>query len=333
MSCRDDFLSFCWWNLHHYAHYDACRISDPRWPKSPSHYEGKTERILVALRELYQDRFPDLLAFSEITREAARDLAAGLPGKYNATLSPQYPHDDGFQVAVLYRSDKSFSPELPLIPTETEDVPQGTRPMIPVHCELPGHIIRFMACHWTAFDKPESRVARERLADVLRRDTYEFLEPETPNERATRHVIIVGDFNEEPMSDMFQHRFIARRDRDSCHTRHWRDTDVRRVRLYNAAWRYLGEQVPHGAESDTIGAAGTYFQEPCEWRTYDHVVVSSSLLGPIPPYFDEAHTKVVSTPIMRDGRGRPMPFTSGSASGVSDHFPILGRLILPEASK
>ena len=174
------FLTFGWWNLHDFAHYDAARSSDPRWPKLHAHYEAKRGRILAALQELFGKEFPDLLAVCEITREAAQDLAARLPPGFKFSVSPPYPHDDGFQVAVFYRSDVGFSPEAPLIPTDVEDVAEGTRPMVPVHFTLQGHVIRFVACHWTAFETDTSRLARERLADVLRRDIHAFLEPEVP---------------------------------------------------------------------------------------------------------------------------------------------------------
>jgi endonuclease/exonuclease/phosphatase family metal-dependent hydrolase len=333
MSRQPGLLTFSWWNLHDFAHHDATRCSDPRWPRRQADYEAKRGRILDAFQELFGDEFPDLLAVCEITREAAQDLLAGLPPGFNVAVSPRYSHDDGFQVAVFYRAGIGFSSEPPLIPTDLEDVAEGTRPMVPVHLTLRGHVIRFVACHWTAFDTHTSRVARERLADVLRRDIHAFLEPEVPKPGIARHVVVLGDLNEEPMSPVFEHRLIGRRDRESSHTRHWRDEQVKRVRLYNAAWRYLGEQVAHGTSGPpTMGAAGTYFTEPHDWRTFDHVLVSCGLLGASPPYLDEAQTRVASTPIMQDERGLPKPLRPGRPRGVSDHLPLVGRLVLPETS-
>ncbi|WP_088257563.1 endonuclease/exonuclease/phosphatase family protein [Fimbriiglobus ruber] len=334
MDERPHFLTFGWWNLHNFAHYDADRTSDPRWPRLLAHYEAKRTVILTAFQELFADEFPDLLAVCEITREAARDLTARLPGGYNLAVSPTYPHDDGFQVAVFYRQGKGFSPEPPLFASAVEDVAAGTRPMIPVHFTFQSHVIRFVACHWTAFDSDSSREARERLADVLRRDSHAFLEPEVPKPGQCRYVVILGDLNEEPTSGIFKSRLVGRRDRESSHARHWRDTQVRRVRLYNAAWRYLGEQVAHGNPAVRgLGAAGTYFQDPHDWRTFDHLLVSSGLLGASPPYLDEAQTRVVPTPIMVGEDGLPRPFEPGKTRGVSDHLPIVGRLVLPEDSQ
>jgi hypothetical protein len=41
-----------------------------------------------------------------------------------------------------------------------DDVAEGTRAMIPVHFNNKDHVIRFIACHWTALDAPSSRLAR-----------------------------------------------------------------------------------------------------------------------------------------------------------------------------
>ncbi|MGH7172276.1 MAG: endonuclease/exonuclease/phosphatase family protein [Gemmataceae bacterium] len=333
MNGQPRFLTFAWWNLQDFAHHDPSRISDPRWPKRQVDYEAKRTRILIAFQEIFGKEYPDLLAVCEITREAAQDLTVRLPIGFRVAISPTYPYDDGFQVAVFYRSAVGFSAEPPLIPTDKEDVAEGTRPMIPVHLAFQGHIIRFVACHWTAFDTDTSRLARERLADVLRRDVHAFLEPEVPKAGLIPHVVILGDLNEEPMSPLFEHRLIGRRDRASSHTKHWRDTQVRRVRLYNAAWRYLGEQVAHGtSDPRATGAAGAYFKDPHNWRTFDHIFVSCGLLGASPPYLDEAQTRVVATEIMVDEDGLPRPFEFGRTRGVSDHLPLVGRLVLSEVS-
>jgi hypothetical protein len=173
------------------------------------------------------------------------------------------------------------------------------------------------------------------LADVLRRDSYEFLEPAVPTPGVTRHLVLLGDFNEEPTAPVFRERLIGCRDRESSRHRHRHDEGVRRVRLYNAAWRYLGEQVAHGVAGNPVGAAGTLYNDAEDgdtrgWRTFDHLLVSSDLLGETPPYLDEARTRIVISPAMHDAAGLPRPFRPGEPRGVSDHLPIVGRLVLRE---
>jgi endonuclease/exonuclease/phosphatase family metal-dependent hydrolase len=321
-------LTFAWWNLHDCAHFHPDRISHSRWPKSQADYDAKIERIGDALQEMFPSGLPDLLAVCEITREAAQTLTQRLSPLYKVTVAPPYPRSDDFQVAILYRSDPHFSVEPLILSDREEDLPTGTRPMLPIHFALPGHLIRFVFCHWTSLDI--SRLARERLADVLRRDSFGFLEATEKPVGQSRHVVILGDLNEEPSSKIFEERLVGFRDRPSSHSRHWRDFEVRRLRLYNATWRYLGEQQPHPVPDGIHAPAGTYFGDVYGWRSIDHVLVSGGLLNATPPYFDEAWTRVVSTPALVDEYGRPQHFTPSTKRGVSDHLPIVGRLILAE---
>ncbi|MHC5540731.1 hypothetical protein ACYOEI_21130 [Singulisphaera rosea] len=160
-------LTFAWWNLNSFAHYDPARISLKRWPKQRWHYETKRDRILDLIPRFSPEGCPDLFVVCEITREAAADLVSRLPQDFDVVIAPAHPHEDDFQVAIFYRMGFGLTRELPLLPSESEDVTRETRPMVAVHLTFAGHIIRFVACHWTGLDEPSSRAARVRLADFL----------------------------------------------------------------------------------------------------------------------------------------------------------------------
>src|SRR5207247_8241077 len=118
----------------------------------------------------------------------------------------------------------------------------------------------------------------------------------------------------------------AARDHDSGRQgAHWRDRQVRRVRLYNAAWRYLGEQVAYSGGAPTPDLAGTFYNQKLGWRTFDHLIVSGGLLCAPPPYLDEANTRVANTAVMRTLDGMLRPFEVAGNPGISDHLPITGR--------
>jgi endonuclease/exonuclease/phosphatase family metal-dependent hydrolase len=171
-----------------------------------------------------------------------------------------------------------------------------------------------------------------RLADYLRGDTYEFLQAHGSGAFAERHTVILGDLNEEPTSHVFEEHLTAARDHASGRqAAHWRDRQVRRVRLYNAAWRFLGEQVAYAGGRPMPGIAGTFYNQELGWRTFDHLVVSGGLLSDPPPYLDEANTRVAATAIMRSPEGVHRPFEAARYPGISDHLPIVGRIILQEA--
>jgi endonuclease/exonuclease/phosphatase family metal-dependent hydrolase len=323
---------FGWWNLHNFAHFDPDRVAERgRWPNTQQEYDEKLGRVRAALSEAFGEALPDLLAVCEITRPAAEALRSRLPAGYAMTFAPD-DSPDPFQVCVFYRPDRGLTAEPPLLPADLGDVTARTRPMLVTHLTFPGHVIRLVACHWTGMDEDSSLLARERLAEILRRDCYEFLHPEVPKRGQERHVVLFGDLNEEPMAEVFKERLMGCRDHaTSQQTRDSYARQLRRVRLYNAAWRFLGEQTPHaGGPPPSRVIAGTYFAAPHGWRTFDHVLVSRGLLGASPPHLDESRTRILSADILVDDHGRPTPFVVGATRGVSDHLPLLGHLVLPE---
>src|SRR5262249_5880645 len=131
MTAQPRTLTFCWWNLHNFAHYDAASSSKRRRWISQTDYAAKKRRFHDTFRELLPGDPPALLAVCEVTREAARELAVELPGGFGPAVAPEYPHDDGFQVAVFYRPGAGLSAEPPLFPGDRAKVTAGTRPMVP----------------------------------------------------------------------------------------------------------------------------------------------------------------------------------------------------------
>ena len=106
---------------------------------------------------------------------------------------------------------------------------------------------------------------------------------------------------------------------------------MKRVRLYNCAWRWLGESGPHLGTTPAGEVAGTYFwKENNCWRTLDHVLVNGTLLTDQVPYLDESQLGVVTGPFLQGVQGRPQRFqwNNGKPTGVSDHLPIRGRIVL-----
>ena len=105
-------LSFCWWNLHNFAHYDNQRSGLKGWPKSLAEYEAKKARIMQVLDELFPTALPDLLAICEITPKAAWDLGESLKNVYVAITATSFS-ENAFQVAVLHRNAPEFKASFP----------------------------------------------------------------------------------------------------------------------------------------------------------------------------------------------------------------------------
>jgi hypothetical protein len=279
------------------------------------------------LREICADAVPDILVFSEVTNQAVQELSDRLFPSH-AVFSLDLLPKSQLQVAFLYRPLSSFQEQAPLV---LANAPRGTRPMGAIDFLHAGHRIRFIACHWQARFRDQSKHTRSDLAHFLNMHVYQFLH-DAPFGPEVRHVVILGDLNEEPYGILEERLHATRSRADSRQREHYTDEDVFRVRLYNCSWRFVGEREPHSGSLLSGDSAGTYFwRSEKTWHTFDHVIVTGSLLTDQLPYLDEANLAVVAHPAIMGNDERPMGFdwNSGKPLGLSDHLPILGRIVLP----
>jgi len=229
------------------------------------------------------------------------------------------------QVAVLYAPDNElvrFEEQIPLVAPRT---PRGTRPMAVLDVCALEHKIRIVICHWQArMDEKGSGRLRGRMADYLSGECYDFI----TDRFGKNHLAIIGDFNEDPYEDSFNTLNAHRHRGRSQGKPHWADDDVKRVHLYNTAWRLLGEKHPFPKserdENLQLNCAGTYYWEEAKsWRHFDQLIVSGGLLGPSAPHIDEDEVVIISSAAFLSG-GLPIKFSydHGKFVGLSDHLPI-----------
>jgi hypothetical protein len=328
MTLAPQTLRFLWWNLQSFAHYDPSRAGERQWPSSIEAYHAKAQRVDDALRDLCGSVFPEVLAFSEITNQAAQDLRQRLfptHGLFSLDLLPRAQ----LQVAFLYQPTDLFQEQGPIVVPNT---PRGTRPMGAIDFVHAGHRIRFIGCHWQARFREESKHTRSDVAHFLNTQIYQFLHDERTAPEV-RHVVILGDLNEEPYGSIVEERLHAARFR--AHSRrppHYTDADSSRIRLYNCCWRFLGEREPHRGRVADSETAGTYFwASERSWHTFDHVIVTGSLLTDRRPFLDEGSLAIAARPTIMGNGDRPMRFAwnDGRPEGLSDHLPIQGQIALP----
>lgn len=99
-----------------------------------------------------------------------------------------------------------------------------------------------------------------------------------------------------------------------------------RTRLYGCGWRLLGEEFPHATAGEVARRVGTCYSETlCEWRTYDHVLVTGGLLTEREPFLDET-ALLIRSDVGNLVEGKPAKFAF--AGGLSDHYPLTGRIAL-----
>jgi Endonuclease/Exonuclease/phosphatase family len=329
---RGNSLDFLWWNLESFAHFDIARSSYERWPGSKAEYEEKSRRVETVLERVRALNSLKLIAFGEITEQAACDLRNKLFPTYRVfSLGGLYATSD-FHVAVLYSDNAGFYGEDFL---QGSNVPNTTRPMAIIHLRSGRSVIRFYVCHWTARFSVHGEKWRMLTAQQLNNHAYDFLRADEQNNE-DRHIVIMGDFNEEPFGNL-ETWLYAHRDRAaSRRQRHYSDEAMKRVHLYNCAWRLLGEHLAHPQNPEERELAGSYYwRDSKTWHTYDQVIVSGSLLSGTPPYFDEGTLRVASTTgvlpnefLAADKLPQRFNWNEGNPIGMSDHLPIVGRLVL-----
>jgi hypothetical protein len=319
-------LRFLWWNLQSFAHFEKTRAGETQWPPVQEAFDAKAARVESVLRQLYGDDPPEVLGFAEITNKAALDLCRRLFPHY-LVLSMDLLAKPELQVAFVYNASTGHFEEQP--PIAVPGTPRGTRPMAVLDYCSDGHRIRLIACHWTARFGKSSKHVRSDVAHFLMSYIYDFLHEIVQGE--TRHIVILGDLNEEPYK-LLEERLHACRSRSRSREReHYRAADVKRVRLYNCAWRFIGERYPHMGGPSANDTAGTYYWEAEKtWHTFDHVIVNGSLLTDAIPFLDESSVRVLTCPLLLEPEGKPEKFDwrNGKPTGVSDHLPIAGQIIL-----
>lgn len=318
-------LRFAWWNTQMFAHFDPKWVGQRGWPVEQAQYVAKCNRIDAALRSLITQHPPDLLGLCEITATAAEELRTRLFPDYDLVYPDTTPEAD-FQVVALYRRS-GFRSRLPV---SASRVPRTTRDMVVVDHQRGGQCVRFILCHWTAFGE-NSRTYRDRLAEAVSGAVYRFMRNSQRTATAP-HAVVLGDFNMEPFEEVLQQRLHAHRDREHALQRpHPSDQDVHRFRLYNTGWRLLGERHPHDGTGAGQQVAGTYYHEGNRaWHTYDQTLVTGSLLTTTAPYLDESSLRIMVLPGCLGASGKPETFRweGGQATGLSDHLPIVGHLVL-----
>lgn len=135
------------------------------------------------------------------------------------------------------------------------------------------------------------------------------------------HLIVIGDFNDEPFADAMQSQLRGVRERTLVYA----DND--RSLLYNPFWRKLGERGPAGRGVPVFGPAGSHFYRKnaangqC-WYTYDQILVTAAFLAGTGWTLDEEHTDILCLDSL---------FSDKSLKYGLDHLPIVGKFsYLPE---
>jgi exonuclease III len=308
-------LKVAFWNVEN--------LFDPannvgRGPKDAPELEAKLDRLAACINSFFgEGEPPDLLALAEVnTVDLLNRLGSKLvKGPYRILWEKPGKHDQT-GLGVLARD--------PIVNLEIVDAQRplaSARPRcLILRCALIGDIsFVFVVNHWKSqLPSPDGKLA----SDADRKETALWLR-DTLDELEDKCILLIGDFNAEPMEMYF----------DTLHLpcfRHFSKVILGNSKVfYNTAWRYLAE--PFYWEE---WASNPKLKEPRPKRTHsggfviwDQLMVSAGALkdGPIKllektvryyiSHFNARHNK--------NGVLEPMRWTDGEVIGASDHFPLL----------
>lgn len=149
-------------------------------------------------------------------------------------------------------------------------------------------LIHIFVSHWPSrLWCDENHIDRHRLGMQLRDAVDGIIGADD-----SAHVIVMGDFNDEPFAKSLEGHLKATRDRALA--------SRRRHLMYNPFWRYMVSNVPYSGESSELPSyGGSYYYKSgglTKWHTFDQIIFSSSFLGNSKWHLREDAVRVVDIP-------------------------------------
>ncbi len=209
-----------------------------------------------------------------------------------------------FDVCVLFRSER-----LALLETE-QIVPRTGNKLMKIGQRLDfavddQDVMHLFVSHWPSrLWCEENHADRHAFGLYLRQAVEAVLGPDF-----TSHVVVLGDFNDDPFAQSLEHHLMATRDRALArHSRHL---------MYNPFWRHLAANTAHPRRTTEPSHAGSYFYESgkrTKWHTFDQIIFSSSFLGHSSWKLNEDKVGIIDLPEYTE--------LVASQKGRFDHLPV-----------
>lgn len=286
---------------------------DLKWTKE--RYEAKLDRIAEVLFGCGTNgRPPTFIGLSEVEKGVILDdlkRRKGLSDEPFDWIHLNTRDVRGIDVAFMYNRN-FFTPEghAPLNFEELTGEQFGARDILHVWGTLKtvdGERVHFFVNHWPSRNAGERESQYKRLAAAakLKHEVDRIFE-----EEPEAHIVIMGDFNDEPGSETLSKVLHAGED------------PVTPKQLFNLGWK----QKKNGK--------GTVYYDG-DWYLFDSIIVSTSLLTERAPFvkrrelyiYDGADT-LFREPRDRDGKPNRTYVGHKYKGGYSDHLAVYCRLAL-----
>ena len=169
--------------------------------------------------------------------------------------------------------------------------------------------INLIASHWPSIIRDNSEFKKNHAARQLK--TICDLELN----KSDRQVVLMGDYNEEPASDAIKTLMYTTTNRHYAIL----DNEI----MYNLSDSMSGPHIPnyHGVDYHFSGSwvssdSAFRAKEESSCKTFDQIIVPSSMISKGPWIVNERSTKIISNEKIR----------SAVVNRIIDHFPILLRI-------
>lgn len=166
-----------------------------------------------------------------------------------------------------------------------------------------GTIFNLFASHWPSRLWCEQNHAdRHALGVNLRLEVDKILkESESPP-----HIILLGDYNDEPFDASLSHQVMATRDIELV--------QKRKHLFYNPYWSQMGQK-----KGDSISRGGSYFYrggETTRWHTFDQIIYSHAFVSAKKWRLAQDNAHIIDVPGLAD--------LVISTKSKFDHIPVCG---------
>ena len=277
-------------------------------------YKIKLEHLAEAIFVIGNEQMtgaPVMVGLAEVeNKQVVEDLVSTPPLAKMGYKIIHYDSPDkrGIDVALIYRSSLFKVTGSKAIPLRIEDKPDFfTRDILQVSGTLDGQPLVIMVNHWPSRTKGEKESAPLRnAAGDLCRSLFDSIQKEKPGTA----VIIMGDFNDDPINESLMDHLKTIVMQDSLKKRD----------LFNPMWALF---------EDGLGSLAY----KGKWNLFDQIIISSSLMEKGNKRYQFYKAGVLKSKMLleQEGQYAGYPFRSYAGStylgGYSDHLPAFISLV------
>ncbi|MDX1909668.1 MAG: hypothetical protein SF053_21700 [Bacteroidia bacterium] len=320
MKPRPDAWLIAFYNVENlYDTLDDPRTDDQEWLPgaevgwNTARYQTKLSNLARAIASI-GGQGPDVLGMCEVENVAVlRDLIAqdSLAAHRYAIVHEESQDERGVDVALIYDQEvvtyRRHSIHNYTLPGNPDD---KTRPILQVETRIHGETVFFLVNHWPSRREGEEASEPNRVAAATKaRELITTLHRESPK----AHIILMGDFNDDPSNRSIREVIGARSEPQS----------LPEQGFYN----------PMAALHDRELQGTLTYQG--KWNLFDQIILSASLCDPSgslryrtgsATIHDPEFMQVGGTGRAQDAPRRAVFRGEFQDNGYSDHFPVFLRL-------